>query len=63
MKFDRNIVGNARKMKMMNRTEAETVTDLIGRKDNKSISIKVYSAIGLMISENLKRGFKKWLRV
>lgn len=59
MTFDKNILNNARKMKMINGNEAETLNDLMSRRDNKIVSIKVYSAIGLIISENLKRGLNK----
>jgi hypothetical protein len=58
MKFDRNIISNARKLKIVKMSEAETLLNLMERKDNKSASIKVYSAIGLMINEHQKRGFK-----
>lgn len=59
MKFDKNIIGNARKMKMINSQEADTLSELMNKSDNRVINIKVYSAIGFMISENLKRGLQK----
>ena len=59
MKFDKSIIGNARKMKMINSQEADTLSELVNKSDNRVINIKVYSAIGFMISENLKRGLQK----